>query len=270
MTGIDLVQAQLRLAGGETLAQLGLEQRSIPAPRGYAVQARVNVERIETDGSVRPAGGVLTAFDPPSGPGVRVDGYGRRGYTTSPNCDSLSAKVIGHSTSGFPEAVRRTARALAEFEIGGVETNIPFLLNVLEHDDFLGGAVHTRWVEEEIATLAAPRALDGVASTVPDATAAIATRDPLASLDYSAQGLRARVDGAVDRQFARLDIHRRVADKRARWDEPGGERAACLPRTARGDRGYRGASGRIRVAASLRHTSAEAPSTSRRRSRSTT
>ncbi len=190
VTGIDLVQAQLRIAGGETLADIGLDQPSIPAPRGFAIQARVNVERMEPDGNIRPAGGLITTFDPPSGPGVRVDSYGRQGYATNPNFDSLLAKVIGYSTAGFPEAVRRTSRALDEFEIGGIDTNIPFLQNVLEHEAFLGGTVHTRWVEDEIATLAAPRdtSEEAAATAATGAGAALDTRDPLASLEYFRSG----------------------------------------------------------------------------------
>ncbi|MDP6604721.1 MAG: carboxyl transferase domain-containing protein [Dehalococcoidia bacterium] len=199
VTGIDLVQAQLRVAGGETLADLGLEQASVPAARGYAIQARVNVERMEPDGSVRPAGGLLATFEPPAGPGVRVDGYGYQGYATNPNFDSLISKVVGYSTSGFREAARRTGRALAEFEIGGIDTNIPFLLNVVEHEDFLGGTVHTRWVEEEVATLAAARDSDteAVAGTS-QAGAAIAARDPLASLEYFRSGAGTRGAGSSE------------------------------------------------------------------------
>ncbi len=188
VTRVDLVQAQLRIAGGETLAEIGLDQPSLPAARGYAIQARVNVERMEPDGSVRPSGGVLTTFELPAGPGVRVDSYGRQGYTTNPNFDSLIAKVIGHSTSGLPEAIQRTRRALEEFEIGGIETNIPFLLNVIEHDDFLAGTVHTRWVEDEIATLATPREQADEAGGTSQAGAEIDVRDPLASLEYFRSG----------------------------------------------------------------------------------
>ncbi len=198
VTGVDLVQAQIRLAGGETLAELGLEQASVPEPRGYAIQARVNVERMESDGSVRPTGGALTRFEPPAGPGVRVDSCGYPGYAINPNFDSLVAKVIAHSTSGFRDAVRRSVRALEEFEIGGAETNLPFLLNVIGHDDFLAADVHTRWVEEKIATLAAPR--EPIASEASGSTrqagAAIATRDPIAALEYFRSGQGTRASGS--------------------------------------------------------------------------
>ena len=129
VTGVDLVQSQLRIAGGECLADLGLTQESVPAPRGYAIQSRVNLEQMQPDGTVRPAGGMLTVFEAPSGPGVRVDTYGCAGYATNPNFDSLLGKVIAASPSpDFGAAVKRSLRALDEFQIDGVETNIGFLL----------------------------------------------------------------------------------------------------------------------------------------------
>ena len=105
VTGVDLVQLQLRLAAGESLAGLGLSQQDAPSPRGFAVQARVNMETMAADGSTRPSGGALTAFDIPSGPGVRTDTFGYAGYRTSPSFDSLLAKVVGYSPS--PEPRRR-------------------------------------------------------------------------------------------------------------------------------------------------------------------
>jgi len=73
LLGVDLVAAQLAIAGGASLAELGFVQERIPAPRGFAIQARVNAETFAADGGVRPAGGVIAAFEAPSGPGVRVD-----------------------------------------------------------------------------------------------------------------------------------------------------------------------------------------------------
>src|SRR5690606_37491277 len=96
VTGVDLVHAQLRLAGGRTLAELGLAQADLPAPRGHAIEVRVNMETMQPDGSPRPAGGTLTAFELPTGPGVRVDTFGYVGYRTSPAFDSLLAKVVAH------------------------------------------------------------------------------------------------------------------------------------------------------------------------------
>ena len=111
VTGVDLVRAQLRIAGGESLAAIRLEQADVPPPRGFAIQARVNMERMEPSGEVRPSGGTLTTFEPPSGPGVRVDTYGYPGYTTNPNFDSLLAKVITYSASSDFSDARPTRQA---------------------------------------------------------------------------------------------------------------------------------------------------------------
>ncbi|MCH7705481.1 MAG: ATP-grasp domain-containing protein [Chloroflexi bacterium] len=156
VTGVDLVQSQIRLAAGESLADLGLDQPGIASPRGYAIQVRVNMETIAKDGSVQPSSGTLTAYEAPGGPGIRTDGFGYVGYETSPSFDSLLAKVIGHSPSGnFADAVWRTSRALSEFRISGVDTNIPFLQKLLHHPDFIAGRFHTRFVDEHIAELVA-------------------------------------------------------------------------------------------------------------------
>ena len=162
VTGVDLVQSQLRVAGGETLSDLGLSGHALAQPRGYAIQARVNMETLGEDGAVRPAGGTLSAYEAPSGPGVRTDGFGYVGYQTSAAFDSLLAKVISHSpTPRFSDAVTRAARALSEFRIEGVETNIPFLQSVLAHPDFSNGGVHTRWVDEQLAELVDLAGADG-------------------------------------------------------------------------------------------------------------
>ena len=154
ITGVDLVEAQLRIAGGETLADIGLTQPHIPAPRGMSMQVRVNLETMSADGTARPAGGVLSAYDVPSGAGVRVDGYGYAGYRTSPAFDSLLAKVIVTAPSGrLADVAARCGRALAEFRIAGAATNIPFLQALLRHPGLLGDTVHTRFVEDHIGAL---------------------------------------------------------------------------------------------------------------------
>ena len=199
VTGVDLVQAQIRLAGGAALDELGLEDASANAPRGYAIQARVNMETIGEDGSVRPASGTLTAYEAPSGPGVRTDGFGYAGYRTSTAFDSLLAKVVGYSPSrDFSRVIARTARALSEFRLEGVGTNLPFLRNVLRHEDFAAGRVHTRWVDERLAELAVP-GTEGpnrfVSTTPPEpeggqggyAGARVDSADPLALFDHDAR-----------------------------------------------------------------------------------
>ncbi len=197
VTGIDLVQTQIRIAQGATLAQLGLDRKGVATPRGYAIQARVNMETIGADGSLRPAGGTLTVYEAPSGPGVRTDGFGYAGYRTSGAFDSLLAKVIVHSPSpDFASTVGRATRALSEFRLEGISTNIPFLQSILAHPDFVAANVHTRWVDDhgaELAAastdrparfLAAPRA---AASESGFAGARIKSSDPLALFAYDAQ-----------------------------------------------------------------------------------
>ena len=155
VTGVDIVQAQLRLAAGATLSELGLDDPGVGTPRGYAIQARVNMESVRADGSIHPSSGTLTAYEAPSGPGVRTDGSGYGGYETSLRFDSLLAKVIGHSPSDdFADAIARTSRALSEFRIEGVETNIAFLQSILAHEDFATGQIDTRFVDHEMAQLA--------------------------------------------------------------------------------------------------------------------
>ena len=204
VTGVDIVQSQIRLAAGESIADLDLDDPAIATPRGYAIQARVNMETLSADGSVRPGSGTLAAYDAPNGPGVRTDGFGYAGYKTSTAFDSLLAKVIAHSPSrSFDAAVNRLDRALSEFRIEGVDANISFLRNVLAHDDFTDGRVHTRWIDENVATLAADQAstqrfvsqqassggADGFAG------ARVDTSDPLALFKHD-QDVKATVSGA--------------------------------------------------------------------------
>ena len=154
VTGVDLVKTQLRLAGGSSLADLGLTQERISEPRGFAMQVRINMETIASDGTPRPSGGTLAAFEVPSGPGLRTDTFGYVGYTTSPSFDSLLAKLIGSSpSSDFSDVVTRTYRALCEFKIEGVATNIPFLQSLLRHPAFVKNQIYTRFVEDHSAEL---------------------------------------------------------------------------------------------------------------------
>ena len=155
--GLDLVRAQLRLAEGWTLADLQLLQHEIPAPKGVAVQARINLETMTAQGAYRPAGGTLEAYEPPTGPGVRVDGFGYAGYATSARYDSLLAKLIVHAED-LPTAANKARRALSEFKIAGSKTNISFLQSLLQSPALTAGELHTRYVEENApALLAAPQ-----------------------------------------------------------------------------------------------------------------
>jgi len=170
VTGLDLVQIQLRIAGGETLADVGLAGGPPPVV-GHAIELRVNLETLKADGSVSSAaGGMLTAYEPPSGPGIRVDGYGYGGYPTNPGFDSLIAKLVVHAASDdFAVVAAKARRAAAEFRIGGVETNLPLLLAILDTPDFISGRPTTEYLEANIGVLAA--AAEALAPA-PDAEAA--------------------------------------------------------------------------------------------------
>jgi acetyl/propionyl-CoA carboxylase alpha subunit/acetyl-CoA carboxylase carboxyltransferase component len=190
--GIDIVQAQLRIAAGAKLEEIGLKQKSVPRPRGYAMQLRVNMESMQSDGTARPTTGTLSAFEPPAGPGVRVDSFGYAGYRTSPSFDPLLAKVIAHSSSdNFTDVVQRAYRALCEFRIEGVATNIGFLQNLLCHPSVESNDVDTTFIERHANELAAsdsghPR-LYAQPSKTALAGARIDTSDPLAVLHHGKQ-----------------------------------------------------------------------------------
>jgi acetyl-CoA carboxylase carboxyltransferase component/biotin carboxyl carrier protein len=157
VTGLDLVSLQLSISDGSTLKDLGLEQDKVPAARGFALQARVNLESMNPDGTSRPSGGLISAYEIPTGRGIRVDGYGYNGYVTSPRYDSLLAKLVVRADD-LSSVVRKTSRALSEFRIEGVRSNLDFLASLLARTEFSGGQVHTRYVEEHIDQLLAPAA----------------------------------------------------------------------------------------------------------------
>ena len=141
ITGIDLVEAQFKIANGATLKSLGLgSQAEIGAPRGFAIQARV----------VALGAGTLHAYKEPTGPGVRVDACGYVGYAPPPQFDPLLAKLICQSTSAhsFESAVEHSLRALDEFHIAGLPTNIAQLRAILLHPLFRSGDARTSLLSE--------------------------------------------------------------------------------------------------------------------------
>jgi acetyl/propionyl-CoA carboxylase alpha subunit/acetyl-CoA carboxylase carboxyltransferase component len=138
ITGVDLVAAQFQIAGGATLASLGLaDQAAVGAPRGTAIQARV----------VAQGPGTITGYKEPSGPGVRVDACGYLGYAPPAQFDPLFAKLICTSNS-FAAAVDRTRSALGEFHIAGLPTNLPLLNAILAHEDVRAGDARTSLLAE--------------------------------------------------------------------------------------------------------------------------
>ncbi len=155
VTGIDLVEAQFRIAAGASLASLGLaDQRAVGLPRGFAVQSRIVAQGV----------GTLTAYKEPSGPGVRVDACGYRGYAPPPQFDPLLAKLICQSNSSgtFESAVDRSLRALAEFHIGGLPTNAAQLRAILSDPTFRAGDARTTLLAEVPALL---QARDGASAS---------------------------------------------------------------------------------------------------------
>ncbi|MGK0169169.1 MAG: acetyl/propionyl-CoA carboxylase alpha subunit/acetyl-CoA carboxylase carboxyltransferase component [Gammaproteobacteria bacterium] len=148
VTGVDIVEAQFRIAAGETLSDLGFAgQDQVPAPRGFAVQARVVVT----------GAGTLTSYKEPSGPGVRVDANGYVGYAPAPQFDPLLAKVIATSTSHgtLRSAIERADRALVDFHIAGVANNVEQLRAVLADPSVLSGDARTSLFTHNPALLTA-------------------------------------------------------------------------------------------------------------------
>ena len=154
VTGLDLVQIQLRLADGATLADCGLGDGPPPV-NGAAIQLRVNLESLGADGQVSGgAGGVLSRYEAPSGPGVRVDGFGYGGYRTNPAFDSLIAKLIVQGPT-LAAAAARAGRAAAEFRIEGAPSTLPLLRAVLERSEFIDGSADTNFLEDRLPELLA-------------------------------------------------------------------------------------------------------------------
>ncbi|CAH0400055.1 unnamed protein product [Chilo suppressalis] len=145
VTGIDLVQSQIRVAEGMTLPEMGLTQDKIKA-QGFAIQCRVTTE--DPANNFQPSTGRIEVFRSGEGMGIRLDSASTyAGAVISPYYDSLLVKVISHAQDLSASAAKMN-RALREFRIRGVKTNIPFLLNVLENQKFLNGAVDTYFIDE--------------------------------------------------------------------------------------------------------------------------
>ncbi len=144
ITDVDLVASQLRIADGETLEQLGLRQDSLQA-RGAAMQCRITTE--DPANGFRPDTGRITGYRSPGGAGIRLDGGTNLGAEISAHFDSMLVKLTCRGRD-FPAAVARARRALAEFRVRGVFTNIPFLQAVVNDPDFRAGRVTTSFIDE--------------------------------------------------------------------------------------------------------------------------
>lgn len=157
VTDVDLVQSQLRIASGETLDDLGLSQDKIYL-RGAALQCRITTE--DPANGFRPDTGMISAYRSPGGSGIRLDGgTAFSGTEISAHFDSLLVKLTCRGRD-FKTAVGRARRAVAEFRIRGVATNIPFLQAVLDDEDFRAGRVTTSFIEERPELLTARQSAD--------------------------------------------------------------------------------------------------------------
>ncbi len=157
VTDVDLVQAQLRIASGESLADLRLSQESVVL-RGAALQCRITTE--DPANGFRPDTGRITTYRSPGGAGVRLDGGTTyTGAEVSAHFDSMLAKLTCRGRD-FDAAVDRARRAVAEFRIRGVSTNIPFLSAVLDDPDFRAGRVTTAFIETHPQLLTARSSAD--------------------------------------------------------------------------------------------------------------
>jgi acetyl-CoA carboxylase biotin carboxylase subunit len=143
VTGFDLVKEQIRVAAGE---RMSIPQGDFSRLRGHAIECRVNAE--DPYRNFQPSPGLITAYHPPGGPGVRVDTHVYAGYTVPPYYDSLLAKVIVHGRDR-EEALARMGQALDSFILEGPTTTIPFLARVIRHDAFVAGDIDTKFLERE-------------------------------------------------------------------------------------------------------------------------
>ena len=146
VTGVDLVQAQIKIAGGSPIPFHQEEVRFV----GHAIEVRITAENAAN--SFRPSPGIIAKWRPAGGYGVRVDTYGYQGALVPPYYDSLIAKLIVHAPSRV-HAIMKMQRALSDFEVEGIDTTIPFLRRLVSELDFVQGNYNTRWLELNLDTL---------------------------------------------------------------------------------------------------------------------
>ncbi|MEH3143430.1 MAG: pyruvate carboxylase [Mycobacterium kyogaense] len=193
ITDVDLVSAQLRIAAGATLAELGLSQDTLTM-HGAAIQCRITTE--DPANEFRPDTGRITGYRSPGGAGIRLDGGTNIGADVTAHFDSMLVKLTCRGRD-FATAVRRARRAVAEFRIRGVSTNIPFLQAVLDDPAFQAGRATTSFIEERPQLLTSRSSADrgtkiltylaGVTVNQPHGLrpSAVYPRDKLPELDLS-------------------------------------------------------------------------------------
>ncbi len=146
VTGVDIVQAQIRVAAGE---KLWLRQRDIEI-RGHAIECRINAE---DPFKFTPSPGRISNWHPPGGPGIRVDSHAYSGYTVPPNYDSMIGKVIAYGDTR-EQAIRRMRIALSEMMVDGIKTNIPLHQELMLDERFIKGGTSIHYLEEKLAARA--------------------------------------------------------------------------------------------------------------------
>ncbi len=212
VTGVDLVEAQFRIAAGDLVQDLGIpDQSAVKAPRGFAVQARI----------VASGAGVLTAYKEPAGPGVRVDSCGYLGYALPPQFDPMFAKLICQSNSGhsLESALDRGIRALDEFHISGLPTNLAQLRAILSHPAVRAGDARTSFFSENprLASFASAQSSSSLALLEQQAIALRGGRNGLAlvagegvatglSVPSGEEGVASPMAGVI------LEIHAKAGD----------------------------------------------------------
>jgi acetyl-CoA carboxylase biotin carboxylase subunit len=143
VTGVDIVQEQIRVAAGE---RLSVRQKDIEL-RGHAIECRINAE---DPFRFTPSPGRITSYHPPGGPGIRVDTHIYQGYTVPPNYDSLIGKVIAYGENR-DQAIRRMRIALSEMAIEGIQTNIALHQELLLDNRVIKGGVNIHYLEQKLA-----------------------------------------------------------------------------------------------------------------------
>jgi acetyl-CoA carboxylase biotin carboxylase subunit len=143
VTGVDLVQEQIRIAAGE---KLRFRQKDIVV-RGHAIECRINAE---DPYRFTPSPGRITSYHPPGGPGIRVDTHIYAGYTVPPNYDSMVGKLIAYGATR-DQAIRRMRIALSEMVLEGITTNIALHRELLHDSRFLRGGTSIHYLEQKLA-----------------------------------------------------------------------------------------------------------------------
>ncbi|MDR9419676.1 acetyl-CoA carboxylase biotin carboxylase subunit [Gracilimonas sp.] len=140
VTGIDLIEQQIRVAAGEKIEEYPLEFEN------HAIECRINAE--DPEYNFRPSAGEITVFHPPGGHGVRLDTHAYSGYRIPPHYDSMIAKLIVSAPTRL-EAIKKMKRALKEFIIEGIKTNIPYHIQLMDDENFIKGTFDTKYLERE-------------------------------------------------------------------------------------------------------------------------